>query len=827
MSLVEAKKAPKSAKKPKNQLLVLLDAHAIIHRAYHALPDFETRAGQPTGALYGMTTMLIRLIKDLKPDYLFACYDLPEPTFRHLAYDGYKAQRAKTDENLTAQLEKSKELCRALAIPVFSASGFEADDLLGTAVDYFAKQPIDIVIASGDMDTLQLVQGQKVRVYTLKKSLEDTVIYDEAAVMARFSFGPKLLPDYKGLRGDPSDNIVGVPGIGEKTATILINNFGTIEKIYSALRKNETDFKIAGLTPRLIEILKNNKEEALFSKTLATIRRDAPVDFSLPKISWREGLPASFELVDKIFQELEFKNLGVKLREALNGKSEDRTSSSLSSELEVLAEKKFSSETDGLSPGEQEIFSEAQIALWLLNSQKTEPSLADIYTETQKDDLLSAKEDLLAKLKEADLFELFDKLERPLIPIIKRASARGILLDQKHLKKMTDWASEEIKNLEKTIWRLSGGEFNINSPKQLGEVLFDKLALSVPGLKKTEGGARSTRFSELAKLEGVHPIIGHLIRYRELAKLLSTYLLALPPLIGKDGSLHTHLVQTGSTTGRFSSRDPNLQNIPVRGEIGKEIREAFVARDGFLLCSLDYSQIELRVAALLSVDEDLLSIFQKGEDVHSAVAARVFKVSLEEVTKEMRRQAKVINFGIIYGMGVNALRENLKTDRSVAQKFYDDYRLSFPKVFAYLTEVKSSAGKLGYTQTLFGRRRYFPDLRSRLPYVRAMAERMAINAPVQGTAADIIKLAIIEADLALKKAGLIDEAFLLLQVHDELLYEIKESAVKKAVPIIKEAMEGVLVKNLPKDFQANFRGPASQVPLVVSVGLGANWGELK
>ncbi|MEK7538752.1 MAG: DNA polymerase [Patescibacteria group bacterium] len=789
------------AKKELRKTLVLLDAHAILHRAYHALPDFVSSAGEPTGALYGLVTMLMKIVKDLKPDYIAACFDLPQPTFRHEAYDAYKAGRAKTDGDLVHQLKRARDVFSAFNIPSYELTGFEADDLLATIVEHMKdRDDVRVIIASGDMDTLQLVDDDRVLAYTLKKGINDTVLYDEQAVVARFGFVPKLLPDYKGLRGDPSDNIIGIKGIGEKTATTLITTFGTIEEMYKKLKKDRNAFLEAKLTERIVKLLEEGEEEALFSKTLATVRRDAPIEFRLPTKMWRE----SFESVraEVLLTELDFRSLRDRVRE-FSGNSSSALETENTPEPEVM--EIVTSENSG-------DFKRAQIALWLINSDLTTPSLEDIFQHTDKKNLAPALEALEAEVVKQGLEKVYQDIEIPLISLIEAAQAYGILIDVKHLEKLSHEYHKTLDEITARIYAHAGGEFNMNSPKQLGEILFDKLGLATKGLKKTEGGARSTRESELVKLRTVHPIIEDILLYRELQKLLSTYIDNLPNLIGEDGRLHTTLNQAGTTTGRMSSSNPNLQNIPVRGEMGVAIRSAFVAPKGKVLLAFDYSQIEMRVLAALSQDENLLEIFKTGADVHTSVAARVFRVSEKDVTAEMRRRAKVINFGIVYGMGVNALKDNLGSTRVEAQEFYDNYFVTFPKIAAYFEDVKARAKKDGFTTTYFGRRRFFAGLKSSLPFLRASAERMAMNAPLQGTAADIIKIAMQKAEVGLASKNLSDKAHLLLQIHDELLYEVDENAVPGVRTVVEEAMEHAV------EFP---------VPITVSVKRGHSWGAME
>ncbi|MDQ5949233.1 MAG: polymerase [Patescibacteria group bacterium] len=774
--------------------LVLLDVHAILHRAYHALPDFQSGTGEPTGALYGLCTLLIKLVKDLKPDYIVACYDLPEPTMRHEVYEGYKAGRKKTDDALVQQLERSKDVFKAFRIPMYSSAGFEADDMLGTIVEQVKNdKTINVVIASGDMDTLQLVSGDTVRVYTLKKGIKDTIIYNEDAVLERFGFGPELLPDFKGLRGDPSDNIIGISGIGEKTAQELIVRFGSIEDIYKKLAQNEDVFIKAGIKKRVIELLKAGEEEALFSKMLATIRRDAPIHFMIPDKIWREDV--QMKEVQDLFMEFEFRTLGAKVAEALSLEMPTDTLPSDVSENDVR---------------------EAGLLLWVIDSNKTNPTLDDILSYTRTRTLDDARKVLRKMITDQKLDFVVDSIELPLTPIANQMKERGIKIDIDRLTVLSKKYHTELDSIQKKIWGIAGVEFNIASPKQLGEILFVKLGLKPKNQKKTGTGAYSTKESELEKLKDEHEIAGLVLEYRELAKLLGTYIDTMPTQVDDGHRLHADFLQAGTTTGRMASQNPNLQNIPNKSDLGREIRKSFIAEPGFKLVSFDYSQIELRIAAFLSGDSKLIEIFKTGHDVHTAVASEVFGVDPAEVTKEMRAKAKVINFGVMYGMGVMALKQNLGTSKEDAQIFYDDYFKKFSGLAEYLEKVKHETAQKGYTETFFGRRRYFPDIRSKLPFMKAQAERMAINAPIQGTEADIIKLAMIEVHKFIQTKNLSNDVRLLLQVHDELVYEVAEHLVDSVAPEIKYIMQNVID---PKQ--------TSSVVCIANSSAGDNWGEME
>lgn len=785
--------------KLKKKRVILLDAHAIIHRAYHALPDFANSNGDATGALYGLSTMIMAIIKDFKPDHIIAAFDLPKPTYRHEAYADYKSGRKQTDDNLSKQLARSRDVFKAFNIEVFEKEGFEADDVIGTAALQLKKiKDVEVIIASGDMDTLQLVDKKKVRVYTLRKGIKDTVMYDEDAVKNRFGFGPKMLIDYKGLRGDASDNIIGIQGIGEKTATTLITEFGTIEDIYKQIKKDESKFKEKGITPRILGLLKDNEEEANFSKMLATIRLDVPLKFSIPKKSWIETV--SPKSIRELFSQLEFRSLNQRISEVLeqNGHEEAYEEETVTTNVPEIDVK------------------EVAIALWLIDSSTTNPTLQDILHFAKTDDFNRAREILLEEIKKRKLDKVYEEIEKPLVPIIDEMKEVGVKLDKAIFKDLSKEYHKLLKILEKEIWEMAGEEFNINSPKQMAEILFNKMELSYKGMRKTSSGSFSTKEEVLAKLADVHPIAEKVLEYRELQKLLSTYIDKIPDMLAKDGRLHATFLQAGTTTGRMASADPNLQNIPVKSEFGRRIRNAFVAEKGFKLVALDYSQIELRLAAILSGDEKLIQIFKEGKDVHTNVASLVFGVPENKVDSGMRRKAKVINFGILYGMGVNALQKNLKTDRKEAQKFYDDYFKTFSTLASYLDSVKAETARRGYTETMFGRRRYFEGIKSSLPFIRAQAERMAINAPIQGTQADITKLAMVRIDEFLRQKSLKKDVRLILQIHDEVIYEMKTELIESLVPEIDKIMEGAL-----SEFDLK------EVPIEANASFGPNWGMMK
>ncbi len=834
--------------KEKKQILVILDAHALIHRSYHAMPSFTSPSGEPMGAVYGVSAVLIKLIRELEPTHIAAAFDREEPTFRHVAYENYKATRAETKSDLIPQFDKVKEIFKAFNIPILEAPGFEADDVIGTLCELFKKEKnLSIIIASGDMDTLQLISGDRVRVYTLRKGIEDTIIYNEEKVHERFSFGPEHITDFKGLKGDPSDNIIGVKGIGEKTATEIIKYYGTIEELYKRLKKEKKSPMF--LKERIKKLLIDNEEEAFFSKELATIRRDSPISPALLDLLWR-GIP--IDSVTKIFRQFHFASLisrlpvqtslGLETKKEENIKQlTEKTATELDGAGDItlvlegeklfvisggktfFLEQKDVSILKPLLQNKNILTSDAKaifhflgfsfdarfdlkVASWICNSDER------IFALEKGADAEPLERKLRTRLEKENLSQIYYQFELPLIPILWRMEGDGILIDSQKLRLLEKKTALELRGLAKDIWHKAGEEFDINSPKQLSHILFDVLGLSTKGIKKTGTKAVSTQFSELMKLKDTHPIIEPLIRHRELAKLLSTYISVLPELAKDDGRVHTTFNQAGTSTGRLSSSNPNLQNIPIRTELGRDIRRAFVASDGFELVSFDYSQLELRIAAGLSGDKKLMEIFRKKEDVHIRTAAEIFHVKLDDVTPEMRRRAKTINFGILYGMGARALAVGMRVTHDEAALYLEEYLKEFPGIEEYRTRINESGRRVGYVETLFGRRRYLPNLRSSFEYVRKEAERMAMNAPIQGTEADLIKRAMIEIVKEFKLSNTGADIKMLLQVHDELVFEIKKNRVSEIVNKIRTIME---------------RAPELLVPIAVDAKSGPNWQDMK
>jgi DNA polymerase-1 len=793
--------------------IVLLDMHAIIHRAYHALPDFRASDGKPTGALYGLCSIIASIFRELEPDYVIACYDLPGNTFRHDVYTEYKGNRSKTDDDLVLQLISSRDIVNALNIPIYDAPGFEADDVIGTIAKGLSdKDKYDIIIASGDMDTMQLIEEKHIRVFTFKKSINETVLLDAAYIQDRFGFEPLSICDYKALRGDPSDNIPGVPGVGEKTATILIQKFKTIEHLYENLEKTQ-DPEYYGVSKRIIGLLLEHKESSFFSKMLATIRHDAPVNFVLPESVWKESFDK--ELADVVFKKYEFKTMLDKFYNIANV-AVNKTDNKKPKIDKIIKSKK---EDFHFPDFDKTVFCEAQIMLWLLNSEKTNAKEIDMYEYTGEKLLKDAHIFLSGSLKKIpELFELYTNLEKPLISVLDFMEKKGIVVDRDYLQNASLEIHKKLKILESTIYEYVGSDCNINSPKQLSVALFETLALPTKGLKKRKDGLYSTDIDTLLKIKELHPVVESIILYRELEKMRSTYIDALPQYLADDAILHPDFLITGTTTGRMSSQNPNVQNIPVRGEYGPLIRRAFKSRDGYSLVAFDYSQIELRFAALLSGDEYFLQVFKNGRDIHHEVAKKVYALTDEEITKDMRRHAKVINFGILYGMGSSALASEMGVSKKEAKEYIDKYFSEFPHIAVYLDSVIKDAMLYGYTKTITKRRRQIPAINSHISFIKEMAKRAAINAPIQGSAADLVRFALLNVFTYLKQNALLDYAYPVLQIHDEIIFEIEDSRIEDVSIEIKNIMENSL--------DVEKYGISNSIPFSTQIHVGKNWGDM-
>jgi DNA polymerase-1 len=788
--------------------LVVIDSNALVHRAFHALPPTLTDpSGAPVNAVYGFTSVLLKMLKDLQPEYVAATFDLAGPTFRHTEYEEYKAHRVKAPDELYAQIPIVKQVLAAFGIPVYEHAGFEADDLIGTLAEHAKKtDDLQVIIMTGDMDTLQLVDGKRVVVFTLRKGVNDTITYDESAVRERYGLPPSRMLDFKGLKGDPSDNIPGVPGIGEKTASALVTAFGTLEELYAYLEQKKGKPR-KPLTENLAAKLLEHKDMAFFSKKLATIIRTVPVTFDLGGMDWKSNLSAGN--LEETLRGLGFASLIKRLPEVLQIASQD-TLIPMSPEIAPLpAPVMLDGELIGhdlkphlkalLEAGKplpEKLF-DTMVAAWLL-----EPDHKEYAAEP--------KEKLLERMTAIGVASVFTDIEMPLIPILARMERLGIRVDVATIQRLLKVSTAAVQALEKKIYALAGTEFNINSPSQLGDILFTKLAIR-GRVRRTGGGAPSTAATELEKLREEHPIIDLILEYRELNKLKTTYIEPFPSLVAADGRIHTTYHQTGTGTGRLSSSDPNLQNVPARTELGQQFRASFVANPGFKLVSFDYSQLELRIVAHLAGDATMIATFERGEDIHTRTASEIFAIAPEQVTKDMRRQAKVLNFGIIYGMGVLGFARAAGVARDTAKQFIEEYFARFSGVAAYMERTKEEAFRDGFVTTLFGRRRSLPDIKSNIPQLIAAAERMAINHPVQGTEADLVKLAMIAVDRYLHDQGLGDRARMLLQVHDELVLEIADADVADIVPRIRAIMENI---------------HRLDVPLVVDVKSGDNWSDM-
>lgn len=897
-----------------SEKLIIIDGNALIHRSFHAIPPtLRAKDGRLTNAVYGFTSFLLKAIDELKPNYIILTLDRKGPTFRHEAYAEYKATRTKAPDELYEQIPLVRDVANALNIPIFELDGFEADDLIGTICNKFkTNSGLQKIIITGDMDTLQLVNDE-VGVYTMSRGMSDSVLYNTEKVKERYGFGPDKIIEFKALRGDPSDNIPGVKGIGEKTATDLILNFSNLEGIYKAVEKKDSRIK-----ERILNLLIEHKAAAFMSRELATINCEAPIkpelkgalypDFKvekavsvfgelgfrslIPKLSASQsptedkvaknnlqdkktlcifvenekdkellfkkikkeayfsfsilcetllgskkkvlGFGLSFQVGEAYFLPYDKKDI-TKLKEIFEDKNIKKAGHDLKEAWKILREENIFVSNLGfdtmiasyvLDPSRRQhdletiIFSEYGVETAIgetkksgqlsLVPEKIDPKEVGQKFALRAEYVLRLQKILEARIKQEDLTFVFEDIEMPLIPVLAEMEKNGIKIDLEPIKKLSQETIKKLDLLEKKIYKFAGKEFNINSTKQLKEILFEDLKISTKNIKKTKTGF-STAEDELDKLEDLHPIIPELKIYREANKLLTTYLNPLPSLVHKDdGRIHSSFNQTITSTGRLSSTDPNLQNIPTRTEEGTLIRSAFVAEKGYVLASLDYSQIELRLAAHLSKDKKMIQAFSDGLDIHSATAAEINNVKLADVTKIMRRAAKATNFGIIYGQGPHGLAVAAGISYAEATNFIKQYFISYPSIKKMMDNFIEEARKKSFAKTMFGRKRPLPEINSSIPPIRKAAERMAINAPLQGSAADIIKLAMTKIYQEIKEVP--EDIRLLLQVHDELIFEIKKDKVEKYLPQLEKIMS---------------EAAKLKVPLLVEGGVGKNWGELK
>jgi DNA polymerase I len=720
--------------------LVLVDGNALLHRAYHATPPLTTKDGELVNAVYGFTSMLLRSIIDLKPDFIAIAWDEKGPTFRHQAYTQYKATRGPSDDGLSNQYKRVFEVAESLNIPKFSVAGYEADDLIGTLARQAVEKEknLEVIILTGDRDIMQVID-KTIKVLMPKKTLIDVGLYGIEEFVARFGFMPKQIIDYKALAGDASDNIPGVAGIGEVSATKLINQFGSVEKIYQPNN-------LKTLPERTQKLLAEGAESAVMSKSLATLDLEAPIKLDLMKCTVKDY---DHEKAVNLFEELEFKSLIARLP---------------------------GEHTDGIQS----------------KSKEEDPK------DNNDTDVSSNHNDKGSKAIDLDL---------AVTPVLERMTKTGIAVDLVFLDKFGKQLKDRLAKIEEEIYSTVGHQFNLNSPKQLSEVLFDDLKL--PVIRKTKTG-RSTDEATLHELSSAHPMVPLLLEYRQLFKLVSTYIDTLPKFAGRDGRIHSTFNVEGAATGRLSSIDPNLQNIPIRGEQGSELRKAFIAPKGKIILGADYSQIELRIMAHLADDPGLKKAFKEGLDIHAATAAKIFSVAVSDITKQQRTVGKTMNFATLYGQGPHALSQALGVDFATAKQYIEEYFEQFPKVKEWMQQTLEFGYKNGFVETILGRKRYIPELQASNRMLKSAGERAAINHPVQGSAADMIKKAMVEID---KELGLKNsKCKMMLQVHDELLFECAPEEVDKTAKMVKEKMENAMELD---------------VPIIVDLKTGPNWGEMQ
>ncbi|MCE5192302.1 MAG: DNA polymerase I [Actinomycetia bacterium] len=879
--------------------LAVIDGNSLLHRAFHALPPTMTAPdGRPTNAVFGFTSMLVKMVADLRPDAVVVAFDRGKPAFRTEALAAYKIQRPPTDRNLKVQFPMVKEVISALGVPIVEVDGWEGDDILGTLAVRGAAAGMRVLLVTGDKDALQLVNDD-VQVVSTRKGITDIVIYDRDAVIERYGVAPEQVPDFLGLKGDPSDNIPGIAGVGEKTAAKLLQEYGTLEAVLE---------HAPAITGKLGENLREHADEALASRLVATIRRDVPFELDLEAATFGDFDAekvlrvftdfAFIALADRVFALAkrrggasdapaacaapasaapEWRALtGGAAREWANGLAAARPAGWVGlatpdsgGECLFVDERELAVASDGtvatlkgsdadavwhallgscgIAAADMKALVEADcppgsvvnqersstgalvparlfdcgVAAYMLASNRSSYDLQTLVGEflgrrlaegaTAADAAVAVAE--LAPILERELdrtasLDVYRRCEMALVPVLVRMEEVGVGLDRSVLEGLAAETGILIEQLRAEILSLAGLEFNVDSPKQLGEVLFEKLGL--PSGKRTKTGY-STDASVLGTLAEGFPIAGKVLEYRELTKLKSTYIDALPRMVADDGRLHTSFNQTVAATGRLSSSNPNLQNIPVRSPLGLRIRAAFVpAQAGDLMVSADYSQIELRILAHLSADRGLIDAFTSGHDFHAVTASRVFGVDAADVTPEMRRRAKAVNFGIVYGQSAHGLGDTLKIGYGEAQEMIDRYFAAYPQVREFLDRTVAEAHRDGFAVTMFGRRRPIPELASGNFNLRSFGERTAMNHPMQGTAADIMKLAMVEVDRRLRAEGFASR--MVLQVHDELIFEAVPAELERLSAMAREAMSGVVTL---------------AVPLEVSVGSGRNWASAK
>ena len=897
----------------KKEKLIILDGHALIYRAWFALPPLTTKSGEVVNAIYGFTATLLKVIKDMKPTYLAVALDEKGPTFRHVKYAAYKATREVQPDDFYNQIPRIKDVLKSLSVTTLAKKGYEADDIIGSLVHTFKKEnDLDIIIITKDFDIYQLIDGN-VHILDFEKGISEFKEITKKELKEKYELTPEQIIDYKALRGDPSDNIKGVPGVGDKTAREIVKKFGDIETLYKKLPQIK---KTKRLPAGVIDKLEEFKKDAFDSKELVTLKTDLPIK---QKLSSFELKPIDTTKAYELFREFEFRSLIPRL--SILGAIEKKettispgnyatvkTKKEVAALISKLEKKKlfaFDTETSGINPlldklvgisiscKEKEaywipketldqnkksfekifaantikkiahnlkfdlavlrtygfeldgLFFDTLISAQLLANGTREQGLKDlVFIEfgdqmTKIEELIGTgkkqitmadvpEEQLIPyacadadyafrlysimeeRLSEKKLDDVFYTMEMPLVPILEQMERGGITLDENELSLLNKKVSKQLDKLTDSIYDIAGQEFNINSPKQLKEILFEKLQIPSDFLRSTKTGI-STAASELNKLRHQHPIVEMILNYRELYKLQSTYLEPLPELINpKTKRVHTTYNQIGAATGRFSSNNPNLQNIPIRTELGNQIRKAFVAGKGNALLAADYSQIELRIAAHLAKDRNMINAFKKNADIHRETAAVINDVKESDVTSVMRFRAKEVNFGVLFGMNAFGLAMRTGISPHEAQEFLDKYFDYYSGLRDYLKNIIIEAREQGYVESMFGRRRYLPDIRAKNPQIRLAAERMALNMPIQGTEADIIKLAMIEIDKQLISKN--EKINFSLQVHDELVLEVPKKDVTKAAKVVEKAMNSVVKLS---------------TPITTKISAGPSWFDLK
>ena len=863
--------------------LLILDSNSILNRAFYGVRYLSAKDGTPTNAIYGFLNILLKLIKEQEPDYICAAFDVKAPTFRHKQYEGYKAQRKPMPEGLAAQMPLAKDVLRAMGVTILEKEGYEADDIIGTVARLCEESEISCFIATGDKDDLQLASDKTKVILTVTKSgYNETIIYDDKGVKEKYHVTPTEFIDVKALMGDPSDNIPGVKGVGEKTAMSLIEKHHSIEYIY----ENIDDI---GLKGAMLQKMKDGREMAFMSKELATINRNTPIEFNAEECVF-DGFENNCELYE-ILKRLELNSIikkldlsgvdNVKENEDIfkdfsyqvgdkNMISGDKVTVVLDFDGDNISSAAVGAGNNAVVLNEQDdikelleddsiakvmfdvkeaivklncridiknIADDTAIAAYLVDPAKNEYTIEKLASEyfgtviekpevkqlSLLDDVETDRSEYLAKcavalgvlnerigdkIKENGQEKLYQEVELPLVTVLAHLEINGFLVDDHQLKEFADKLGEKIDALTNEIYMLAGEEFNINSPKQLGVILFEKLELKP--VKKTKTGY-ATNADVLEKLRDKHPIVNFIMEYRQLAKLKSTYCDGLTAVVNPNTHrIHSVFTQTVTVTGRLSSTEPNLQNIPTRTELGREIRKMFVAKDGYVLVDADYSQIELRVLAHIANDETMINAFRNNEDIHAVTASQVLGIPLEDVTKEQRSSAKAVNFGIVYGIGEFSLAQDLHISVKEAKAYIESYLEKYHGVRNYMESIKEQAKKDGYVKTMLNRIRYIPELKSPNYNIRQFGERVALNTPIQGTAADIIKLAMVRVDNRLINEGL--KSKLILQVHDELIVEAHKDEVDKVKQILSEEMQSAMELN---------------VPLKVDMSTGHSWYDAK